>query len=849
MRHFLLRSACLTPALVCAGAVLSLLLAAHGACPADEFTVAFSPALRSAWAEQRLYDAWHRNQPTVSALGFEALVGDWPRLLQRAFFDVHNARSGNREVYPYAGYLDLGQVRTAAGAAKPSLAQATWCCRRYAVGEGRAKLEFYLSRLTPAVLFVTQGQTLELFAGKKLRGTGTLAPRGAVNKQALPTIPRWVACCLGGRVVVARTSEPLPAGELSEPWLLFWFGKPAPFFRTRVANVLWRTRRLTEYMRGEYFMPADMPVLVVLQRRPRAISATADALRFEFGERGAGAVAVVPVLGFYHPLEAQTAAWRSGLPAELVARCRAWARRLKYFPLSCTASFRASADGAQVTVRHRFTFLALPDDWQTEGEKLAPLPPVLALAARYGFPVRLFGELAPHPIMTHSGPYSGVVGGEAVEFSIAGLDRYISEYPAPGDLAGEGAALLRDELREEIRKTISAGHLAPAMSLGRKHVSRMEMHFANPGETLLAIAEALPYLDEQTQQQAVAYALSEAQRLDPLAVQEVPCFEGARREYFTPLSPDQQRELMRPLERMVTRTTERISAEQRANNAYPLWALAQASGRLDIVRERWEKVKEVALWALRCADWATCGYFRQGNEDRTSTRAANGQFARWLALARLGAALGDEQTAKLAAYMLARTALFRFAQGKVVRYMYDEKLQTIEAAPHWMARLSTSVGESGPALLWTDHWTGAEDDVRQVIRWDEFGPVVAQMFGDHWDPILPPFQELVPECGRFLGDFLLEESARYVAAVERVAPFWYLTRRQASFGKEISTDSPRNSFSIFLAKCYVLGADGGELLRYQDIPFTRVGDLYHIRRLVANVRCMGGLKWQRLGQR
>jgi hypothetical protein len=139
-------------------------------------------------------------------------------------------------------------------------------------------------------------------------------------------------------------------------------------------------------------------------------------------------------------------------------------------------------------------------------------------------------------------------------------------------------------------------------------------------------------------------------------------------------------------------------------------------------------------------------------------------------------------------------------------------------------------------LLWLPHWKEAKDDVRAVIQWDELGPVVAQTLNHFWQPVLPHFQDLTPECGWFLADHLRDRCVRVLEAVELNAPAWHLTLRPAYLGKEMHADSPRNSFSIFLAHCYVARTPGEKMLRYQDIPFVRVGDLYHIRRLVANLR-------------
>jgi hypothetical protein len=255
-------------------------------------------------------------------------------------------------------------------------------------------------------------------------------------------------------------------------------------------------------------------------------------------------------------------------------------------------------------------------------------------------------------------------------------------------------------------------------------------------------------------------------------------------------------------------------------------------------------------------DWATCSYCRGPGEDRNTARAhrgedrggviaSNGQFARWVALARIARHLGDRETEALARYLLARTVVHRFAHEWLVDYAYDRDLVSVDLEPDWMMELSTWGGNGGgPGLLWTDHWADAEDDARAVIQWDEFGPILAQTLNHMWQPVLPHFQDLTPECGRFLADHLRTKCLAHLAAVRRNAPAWYVTRRPAYVGKEMHVDSPRNSQSVFLAMCYVAQIGGREMAACQDIPFVPRGDLYHLRRLAANLRCFGGLQWE-----
>jgi len=361
---------------------------------------------------------WHGGKAlVVGAPGFDVTLSDWPRLLQRGFYDIIDAANGTREVYNIAGWLDLGLIRTKPGSpGKPKLIERSWTHRRYRFAALRLRsgqadgrdMDLLVSRLSPAVVAMTDSPELELFAGPKRSyrafvedelpkarvpdiGRGPLARWQSQNKPVTRQIPPHVAFVRDGRVVVADTRKPVDLSGLDEPWLLFWYGQAAQFYRTKVPNVLWRTQALTAAMAKDYFVLADLPVLVVLQKRPTGLRPSADALRLSFADK-AGAVAITPLLGFYHPPAKQTAMWTGGIPKPIAARCRTWTKRLKHFPVRCHETQTVSADGGSVTFRQRFTYVDLPDDWNTPGEKIAPIPPAVAMAERYGFAVTIEGK-------------------------------------------------------------------------------------------------------------------------------------------------------------------------------------------------------------------------------------------------------------------------------------------------------------------------------------------------------------------------------------------------------------------------------------------------------------------------
>jgi len=362
----------------------------------------------------------------------------------------------------------------------------------------------------------------------------------------------------------------------------------------------------------------------------------------------------------------------------------------------------------------------------------------------------------------------------------------------------------------------------------------------------------LPYLGGSDLTDAVDFVVNFISYRNPLTTTGVARWSGPRREYSTILTLAQQ---VVNLTKSSYDPPEPVTEEERANNAYALWAFGENSGRWDVVSPLWNTIKSTADYAQNRREWATCGYFTTRStwdggqlhfaekKELSGVQSNTGQFARWVAVARMASQFSDTTAREHAMYMLARTALLRFAQGYIVQYIYDEDIQTITEPSDWMKTYSTATGENGHGTLWTDNWAGYENDVRQAIRWDEFGPVIHQVYAYGWHPVMPAFENMTPECGRFLTDHASGHCTRFIQTVEWNAPAWYSIRNYAYLGIENTTDNPRHPFQIFMGKCYVQGTAGSELVKYQDMPFVKVGDLYHMRKVAANLRTFGGLQW------
>ena len=166
----------------------------------------------------------------------------------------------------------------------------------------------------------------------------------------------------------------------------------------------------------------------------------------------------------------------------------------------------------------------------------APLAPMLALAARYGFPA----QVAPKPTDTGEhgalGPLVGVEGTDRYTVTIKGLGKYVRSRPAIG--SHQAPARLQQELESEVAKIVRAGHLAPWLFLvnvpGSGADERGDVYWHNPAETLYLLAEAAPLLSPASRTALTEYLRAEREGFPPEKLRSVPFTEGARREFCEP---------------------------------------------------------------------------------------------------------------------------------------------------------------------------------------------------------------------------------------------------------------------------------------------------------------------------
>ncbi len=282
-------------------------------------------------------------------------------------------------------------------------------------GEAQAKaggspLEFvfHCSRLVPYVWMETEGGQVGLFGGLQEWGLGQ---------------PTQVAFAGDKGVVIKGTSAVGSGGgvvfqgqEMAECWVLAWFHGAEG----------WTDRDF------------DCPMLITLEKRPRAVSLSVDGLMLDFGGTRSGRVSLLPLFGIrksdmaeYRFRQEQSAAWSQGIPEEVQQRIRQWAAYTRAMPKACQEYYWVDRKRDLWGLKNEFVYETVQDDWGTKPAYYAPVPPWLGLAlevaAEDGLSLKLSGAVTDFKLLGNNGPVCGVDGARGFEVRASGLLQYVYE--------------------------------------------------------------------------------------------------------------------------------------------------------------------------------------------------------------------------------------------------------------------------------------------------------------------------------------------------------------------------------------------------------------------------------------
>ncbi len=392
------------------------------------------------------------------------------------------------------------------------------------------------------------------------------------------------------------------------------------------------------------------------------------------------------------------------------------------------------------------------------------------------------------------------------------------------------------ELSNQVAQMLAGGDLIPE---GKFYGGAPESLYAFwfEGETIAALAQALPYLPPDLRARTQAYLRQKMRdvMLDPAeyayerrclrwglpgVIRNCELEPGAIQVWWFVNNPN----LL-------------------ARRLYATWAYAAYSGDWEFIQRHWPVFRnafnslgrhyDASLGFYNFPDWLA-GWF-----------SLNDQMNAALAISRMAAQVGDAGTKADADAKLEAMKAARLRHGRYVQTQYDRG--TLQPLP----RPVTPDGHIDPfgyyaiaveAFLPCEGRLDRDTDVRQVIyeapgRID-IGGTYYRAYSD-----LVGYRPLDPEIGAWLRQNLLEETRRYVAAIECLNPWWRwsdFAPETVGHGQERYT-SPFLSFSMFQVKAYVLNAPYSELVRELPWSYAETGarDRYRLLNLIALLRAPG----------
>lgn len=846
-----------------------------------------------AWEDFQAMGLGPGSDNRFAGLGFHLTLAGGQAFLEKPpvpfwGLQIFDTSAGNLQRRPQ---LNFGAVSDGSAVRNVAVLDRDWA---HVLIEASESLKFYVSRLTPAVVVEsTRGELILFGAGKP-----PCLPISQLTRQN--AAPQPIALATPWGVVSRERIAELPLDDdLEYGWLLVWFGKDAGLHSTRFP---WG------YNMDLHGAPpsssVDCPVLLVFQRSPERITVDSG-LCFEFDETGAGRVALLPLFGDLYPSVNETKQWTplqtSGpatLPEQIAKQCEWWAAHLREIPLTVSERCEHDPESDTIRITEEIRYLRLSEG----GERFAPLPPMLALAHKHGFPMEFGGALVETSVNTAFGPYAGFAAAGQYVCELQGLAAYALETRRVG-LDGQEGEQLNMLLSNEIDKIIQAGHLAPwypatgvfGGPFKCYQVHSGWMNWSNPAETLYILGQALPMLQPDQRQELEEYLRKECEVYPPGAVVALSSREGARRERWRidPDAPPRPYIVEQQRAKTIFEFHDLMMQESNfylKNNLVPpqtfyyLSEYARAAGVMPEIAETWQELRELLEPFFTAQDWASLGWVQRpahvkSREGTGGEPDANAFFAAMLGALRIARAAGDAEGEKFLWGQFARAAILRHAMGRYADYLHSKGFLLYPADPNvkkdmfetfcgWDAWPDLAAQFSGvhngfvglwgraswmvdfmtgnwSARLYTLNWIGPEHDMRVITRMNEFGLDFEEAPWTYWSGFWPQYRGMVPELGRFLAGREKDRASMFAARLAEQVPDWYLAYSTAALGAENNYHVPETAYDGFMLRAWVLGEPPDRLAKYLDVSWMERGDLYYIHKLVETIAAYRGVEWEK----
>lgn len=706
----------------------------------------------------------------------------------------------------------------------------------------------HLNRVCPGLMLEVKHRSLKLFVKTDILA----APYRVTGKGSVP--PAYMAFVRNGKVqtVPARPGR-LPLNEMDEAWIVAWWdGKAKYQIPLRPKGGGPRRNIWPIYPANSNLLVGEgvgeWPVLVVLQKKPRSVTATDRDWKFDF-EGEAGRVIIAPLFGRRWIKAEEMARWKKGLPAKVVRHARAWTRRLRRIPIDVRES--SKIENGRLTMTETFTFERIEDEFGTKGAYWAPMPPIFGLSRAMGLPIeaRKGQKLVDWDYLHRLGPTVGVDGVRTLHYTFElAMEKYLAP-PKPlthPPLENKKYLRLRNELRREIDKVLQFNrHMAPHhWVFGEMHHDFNACYFYQPGELFATLAWALPHLSEDQQARLKEYMRREYRTFSPFkehAWGNVHERKGALRERY-------------PVDVQFMKW--RKNADPNLHNLYGAWAYLNAAGTRE---EKIEAARLAKAYVKRSTDFAgvewdygspTITPAPKGGEYGLKYNPAldnrhqsfNSRLSGYIGCTRIARMVGDREAERQGMTLLVRNMALRVAQLYFDQFQIEQGVYAPEPLPAVIRdperRLQSQQLMSGYKLGPQVNWTFIWDANTPWSKWQKgdmvfYGYINAPLYTSKFPPLYYMGIDLTPETGRFYQVYAKDYAELSMQYIETVAPTWSMAQGIRNWGSEDSVGPPELAWGFFMARAFALGKTGKDLYAHVDFPQAKFGDIYYLQKLSA----------------
>ncbi len=559
------------------------------------------------------------------------------------------------------------------------------------------------------------------------------------------------------------------------------------------------------------------PVIISLQNRPSQIVFNSSGLDITYSG-SSGYLAVTPLYGMSAPTSAEETSWPHGIPQDTVSRIQLLNQVAHAFPNDHNETWSINNSNGDVSLTYTYSYIEYSDDWGTQAQQIAYVPPRAALAAWNNSPIRINGQALEQHLdldyLTPIGRVAGVPNTNSVTVMLPGLANYWREIPEVSSPASPSDPALI-ELSAQIQAMLDAGHLRPgygssgiwdSMASNRIGSSLADL-WHNPADTTYTLLRALPLLPPPMQQDVRQYLQQEFQTYPLHSIKHVGWANGAAREYFD-LPPETNSEL----------------------NNFPA-----CSDSCSIGHHGWSlPPQNFYAMSMYAQEFGNASSLFANSQDKLDTTIHFQQSLPYFLNSYLQGHIGYLRLANLAGngwQQNVEKTLIELFILKAATMKYPSALAEtgFEYSGHmWSMR---TYAPNYPDTLFNVKTIGtlwSQMPLYGFKRDPKYGLSGAGQGGAYTYGI--DFVELVPEVSHFLHDYTLAEAEAAINDYETRAPYWFVARAEEMAGEGVLRPL-YDTVALFQAKTQILEEKREDVEKYIDVPGYAVGDLFYIQNL------------------